>query len=1822
MPEAFDTGPLSWVKDEIDQSLLKVLASFAEISDKPENFASLRFTEAHLYQVSGALDMVGLEGCKRYCSEIEKLTSKIQKALLPITPEVMQSLVTAVEALKQYLQELMNGSPDMPTKLYATLKPLVVAQDGTLEESELFYPDLTVNAPKDLPFNTVDTEAFNQEINEQRVVFQKALLDWLRTKEADGLILMQGALNAVLLVQQKNSLKTLWWVSTAFVDALNQSAIAEHAGAKKLCRKIDHFLKTATLGDSKPPPHLLRDMLYFVALSAAQSERISSVKNAFELDSLLPKVPHADYVATSTERAALAQIHAELPALKDLWSEISLGKIGDLAVFIAKLTPITSLEKKLNNAVVAKLFAILNDYLQTLNDNNDLLNDEASIEVAASLNLIEYIVEHYQQLDQEIQLKINTQTARLEALLKGEVLESAVNAFSSASLDTTVVQAVATQITDALQKVEKVFDSFFRNTANKAILDEVAKPIHQVAAAFEMLEMPEPSAIATLSARYADYFKSESSVFNQAQFELVAESLSMLSLYAEELPMIRTESLFALTQAKKRLEVGIESFDVSAESMGSQDMVVEFSDATVFERDLQATEILDVPVYQSEEIDADLAVNAATLDALLPADALEVSTNAVSINALEADLSIDDNAALETALNDAYKDASYKDVALDDELLEIFTIEAEEVLATLAENLQALRVNLTDNNALAEVRRAYHTLKGSGRTVGLLGLGEVAWSVEKLLNTVMEKKAFITASQLSFIEEVTAAFADWSDELQTNKVVHLSPAPYLAKAATLENEAPAKKEKPKAEEIVIDGTHKLSRAFFNIFITEAEQHLKTLVEAQQAITVNSDAAPSDASCRAAHTLGSNALTAGFAPMGDLARALEHWLDEHTSTWTKKHLTLYRNVVEALTEAIEKAKAYKNAKSPRALINALSVSTADMQKIASDSAEAAMQSAYAEATPLAIQMPELEISALEAVEPTVTETPAETSVEILATDAFEIDFDAVLASAAIEEPLITEPLVTTQQVDELSEDLISQIAENQAALEVSTDAVVESTPASDALEIDTPKVAATATKPVKSSAVSSVKTTTPKADEAPTAVSRTEISVDQELLQLFLEEARELVPQVGKDLRDWRANPNEIEYSDSLQRALHTLKGSARMAGQANIGDSVHSMEDRVIRALKSKVKLDDFDEMFVEFDRIGYMLEDVSGGAKITNAVADASEKVLNPTRATDRKAQFLRMRADVLDRLINEAGEVSIMRSRMDREMQSFKQSSSDLTESITRLRAYLRELEIEAETQLQSRMSLLQEANEQFDPLEFDRFTRLQELTRMMAESVNDVATIQHGLLINLDQTDAALQQQNRMNRELQQGLMSVRMLPFATISERLQRIVRQTARELNKRVEMEILGEAVEIDRGVLDKMGAPLEHLLRNAVAHGLESTEERLKLGKPEVGHIKLNIRVENDEITLVITDDGSGINLAKVKQKALAKHLFTNEQEITDQALMAVIFEPGFSTADTVSQISGRGVGLDAVRSDIATLGGRIDVSNVSGMGAMFNIYLPVTLSVAQVIMARAGNKVFAIPSVMVEQVQKLKPKDLTQAYLSHKVEWATREYPLHYLSKLIGDHENAAQLLDYTPVVLLRSGTYHSALHVDEIIGNQEVVMKQMGTQLSRVPGMIGATVLGDGAIVLVINPVQLANREALSVGAVNVSTQTPTVEDAKRVALVVDDSLTMRKVLSRLLEREDFDVVTANDGMDAIQKLQTITPDIILTDIEMPRMDGFEFARHVRDSVATANTPLIVISSRTAEKHRNVATELGVNAFLGKPVQDDELIAQVSALLAKKLH
>ena len=1709
MAEEFDIGPLTWVKDEIDQALKSVLENFVSFAEKTSDLSPLRFAKTHLYQVSGALDMVGLQGAKRFCEEIDRVVGELESQKLGFSEDVHEKLKQSIQLLSEYLDSLLAGASNQPLKLFPGLQSLASLLSRHVEETELFFPDTTLRAPKDLVTVDIDEAELPSYFVKQRVTFQKALLQWLKNTNPDDLDTIKTVVENVRAAQKQSAQKTLWWVTGAFADALRSSEISENPSVKKLYRQIDQQIKNLSLGNAKAPANLLRDFLYFIAICPLETELTSKVKRTFELNSLIPGAVES----VPEEQNFYPELVRLLSPLRSAWSALTINASDQLPYIAGLSEKVVQTSESLANETLVSLTKSVDAAIHWIGEDVSRLSEESIIEVATGLNLLDDAFDLGGEFGPAVAYQLDEQTVRLKKLMAGETFDDVASVYLG-KLDNDVLSAVVKQVKDALAVIEKSLDAYFRKPESLDLLEDSKKPLQQVIAAFEMLEMSQPLLITKLSSSVIDLFSNQTkSVESKSPyFDMLAESLSLVGFYIDELPKVREETLAELHKVGQQLESCI----------------------------------------------ATLATDSGNDTTSLTSPEVQIPTTITTVQPVQR--------------------------AFDAEMLEIFLAEAEEVLANNAQQLQALRVNITDSEALIEVRRGFHTLKGSGRMVGLNSLGDVAWGVEKLLNKLIELKQAPTAKQLSFVEKVSAAFAEWIAELQEHGNVSINAEAWQQEADALEGDT--EKQKPVPEEVLIDGTRKMSRTLFNIFMGEAKQHLQVLKQECSALSLVERKKPSNPFIRSAHTLASNAGATGFTPILDLARAFENWLDLHDGHWTPKGLKLADNVVNKLADMLETVENLRQPKRATALLNALKKAIEQAQR---DAEDGKIDTASVEADLRFDSQSEHDSESMVSSNADLNAEFSENEIEVS---------DEIPVFLSVDEPIETPKVIET--VD---------LGESETNYSMSVDL-----PADDDINavIDQPEIEGELTS----------SETTAKQGQGTS-------SVDQELHTIFIEEAQELVPQIGKALRSWREEPQDVEYPDTLQRVLHTLKGSARMAGQVVMGNTVHGMEDRIIRALQGKVTALDFDGMFADLDSIGQLLDQAMGVSKTEDETVDSDSNAKEITntapipkpaaRSSERRSQFLRLRADTLDRLINEAGEISIARARVDQELLGFKQLSTDLTENVNRLRNYLRELEIETESQMQSRLSILQEANETFDPLEFDRFTRLQELARLMAESVNDVSTIQHGLLRNLDETEAALQQQNRMNRELQHGLMDVRMVPFSQISERLQRIVRQTARELKKQATLIIDGEDVDIDRSVLDKIGAPLEHLLRNAVAHGLETTAQRKKAGKTEFGTITLKIRHENDEIALTVSDDGSGVNLKKVRDKAISQGLFTQDQAVSDQVLMSVIFEPGFSTADEVSQISGRGVGLDSVRSDITSLGGRIDVSNSDKQGAVFSIYLPVTLSVSQVVMIRAGSHIYALPSIMVEQLQKLKMGPLVDAYQLGYIEWNSREYPIHFFPKLIGDIQQSPEEQTYTPILLLRSGTYRVALHVDEIMGNQEVVMKPIGPQLSRVPGIAGATVLGDGRIVMIVNPVQLANRESFIAGAVSIHVETPAIVNVNPIALVVDDSLTMRKVLGRLLERENYQVLVAKDGMDALQVLQENQPDIILSDIEMPKMDGFEFVRNVRSDSKFKDTPIIMISSRTAEKHQNHARELGVNAFMGKPVHDDALIEQMSVLLGK---
>jgi chemosensory pili system protein ChpA (sensor histidine kinase/response regulator) len=566
-----------------------------------------------------------------------------------------------------------------------------------------------------------------------------------------------------------------------------------------------------------------------------------------------------------------------------------------------------------------------------------------------------------------------------------------------------------------------------------------------------------------------------------------------------------------------------------------------------------------------------------------------------------------------------------------------------------------------------------------------------------------------------------------------------------------------------------------------------------------------------------------------------------------------------------------------------------------------------------------------------------------------------------------------------------------------------------------------------------------------------------------------------------------------------------------------------------------------------------------------------------------------------------------------------------------LDRLRQQLRDIEVQAESQMQSRMALAKDSAAGFDPLEFDRFTRVQELTRMMAESVNDVATVQRNLQRAMEGAEDDLIAQGRQARELQRDLLRTRMVEFEGIAERLYAVVRQSSKETGKQIKLDITGGSIEMDRGVLDRMTPAFEHLLRNCVAHGIEEPDVRVAAGKPATGTITVDLRHEGNDVSVEFRDDGAGLNLARIREKAVAQGLLQADDELSDDAAANLIFMPGFSTATEVTGLSGRGIGMDVVRSEINALGGRIETSTQTGQGTAFRMVLPLTTAVTQVVMLRAGELAVGVPANLVEIVRRTSAQDLEEAYRSGYFDDGLEKVPFFWSGALLQSSARSNEPAGKTrPVVIFRSASQRVAMHVDEVLGNQEVVVKNLGPQLSRLPGLAGMSVLASGAVVLIYNPVALATvygdqvRAASAGVSMLAETDSPDAPKAPTssmlsgpsqvpLILVVDDSITVRRVTQRLLQREGYRVSLAADGLQALERLQEERPTVVLSDIEMPRMDGFDLARNIRADSALRDLPIIMITSRIAEKHREHAMELGVNHYLGKPYSDEELLSLI---------
>lgn len=730
--------------------------------------------------------------------------------------------------------------------------------------------------------------------------------------------------------------------------------------------------------------------------------------------------------------------------------------------------------------------------------------------------------------------------------------------------------------------------------------------------------------------------------------------------------------------------------------------------------------------------------------------------------------------------------------------------------------------------------------------------------------------------------------------------------------------------------------------------------------------------------------------------------------------------------------------------------------------------------------------------------------------------------------------------------------------------------------------------------------------------------------DPELVAIVVEEIADLMPEI-QELLEGLSKASDEEVS-LLHRHVHTLKGTVGQVGALRARTVIHKMETVMEdldegRGSPAQVQ----DRLLEMYEAVHVLVRPLVTGewAQSTSTDTETGKPPTSVVAVQPRPS--VRVAAENVDKMILDVDQARLATLAQEEAAIAVRQRLRELEEVAQRSSLLLRELEIQSEIQMQSRQVVSSDVSN-FDPLELDRFTRLQELARLTGEGVADVLEVRRDLLRLLSQQDAARARTGRHMKGVADALHRARLTPADAINDRMHNVVWSTARELGKEVSFELIGARVEMDRLLLEKILGPLDHVLRNSVAHGIEAPETRVRIGKNRQGLIRVTVKTAAGRAIIEVSDDGAGLNTDVIRSKAVGKGLWPSDRPMNDEQAAEMVCTPGFSTAENVSQISGRGVGMDAVRNSVLGMGGRFMLVSRPGKGLDVFISIPTAVASAPVLLVEDGAEPWALPIDVVEQVVLAPREWLDQAREQGSLPdlpgcpdgWAGTEF--RRLCEMTGVQSSSLPS-SQSPLLLLREHGKTLAVEVEHLSQVLEATLSPPGPIMSGVRGVAGALVLPSGAAALLLDPFRANNLRfvpALGHPGKASTSETSTLPPARPLVLIVDDSLTVRKAVIRFLSRHGFDHAQARDGQEALDLLERITPSAVILDVEMPRMDGFSCAQAIRENPRIQHIPLVMVTSRTADKHRQRAAEIGVNAYLGKPFKEKELSSILRSLIS----
>ena len=1806
-PVEVEANGLGVISQELMDTIRNAHLALEDCVDGRGGSAALVRSGQLLHQAAGALKITETYGAALLTEEMEGVCAYLASLRAGKGREDgLDALTRAMVQLPIYIERLLGGGRDIALVLLPMLNDLRAARgQPLLSEGTLLLLNLS---PQRRPEAGDEREASGEDpvyvATKLRPKYQLALLGWIKGGENNlHLKKLAGVATALEKSANRDDMYQLWWIVGGVLESLQNGGLETSVAVKRLLGQTDRQMKLMidegeAAFDNHPVTDLLNNLLYYVARSSNAGERISEIRAAFNLSELLPGDEQVEQAREALSAPSVKLMQTVAAAIKE-----DLARVKDvLDIFVrtgmsksSELVPQLDLLKKISDTLgvlgLGELRGDIDSEIERLKGvvaKGGPANEQTIIEIASTLLRVE------DRLDQQL-VRLIAPTETLPGGQKQELPPEEDADYRQ------VAEAVMRESIINLARIKETFSQSLGNGGSSQGLDSIPALIRGIKAGLMMLNKTRAMDVVEKIGNLISLTLRDGGPgrLSQRETDRLADAIVSIEYYMETVKAGRSEPWYMLDNAEACLDVLRELGDRLTTEMAE---------------DVQAE-----PTMKVERLDLDAI--AADKDAPPQAQPTQVMPAPV---------------------------VSQDSEHIDPELLELFIEEAKEEITTIKRNLPQWAEAPDDMETLITVRRSFHTLKGSGRMVGAERIGEYSWHIESLLNKLINRTLVRTPPMIKFVLQAAEAIPELVEQLEIGTEpatdINLLIARAVAFAegdpsAAALNIASTTSPGSEAETPALE----MDPVLLDIFSKETTGHLKVINDYLEACGGHHPPFHvTDKLYRACHTLH------GSANMANVERGVA--------------------VAGALNRFVRRVYDYKvgfqqsGADGLRAAAKALETIVADINKEDRNRSDFAV-------------LIEHLTNLTNAVEPETAEEP---------------DEDVVSAPVAVD-------VAPTEEV----------------------------------------------------------------------------IAYDAEIAAIFSEEAAELLESADQSLSGWKQDRNSREHIEALKRHLHTLKGGARMAGIAAMGDlsheieallnniddgriaagpqiddflqqsidELHRMRDAVIAGkvvvaateLEQRIHsinagempahdpmvvpaedsslTDDEESVSVEFtiepeDSVSMVIVDTPLNDELDEITKPQQESPVTPAdelpeinielpqvddvssptatdaelpdekpveeqpvekaaeveevplpadvpaeqredvktappveimvdkpvpqkpadtrpaaaqRGSDGRQEFARIDAELLEDLLNAAGEISIYHSRLNQQIKSIEFHVEEMEQTVARLREQLRNLELETEAQIMHGHQDTLVAQD-FDPLELDRYSNIQQLSRALAESANDMDSIKELLQTQTSEAETLLVQQSRVTAELQDGLMRTRMVPFQRHVPRLTRLVRQAASESGKRAELAVEGASGELDRQVLDKMLPPFEHMMRNAIVHGIENATDRQAANKPASGRITIRLHREGAEMVIDVADDGAGLDVDSIRAKAFEKGLLKPDSKSSDDEIMQLILTPGFSTADKVTQSAGRGVGMDVVANEIKQLGGSLQISSVTGQGTNFTVRLPFTLAITQALIVRTGEEVYALPLPTVEGVARIARSEL-EAMLSQtepSYEYGEQVYRFRHLGMYLGGQ--SAKMPDddsFVPVILVRAGEYSAALLTDEMLASQEIVVKSVGPQLASVQGISGATILGDGRVVLILDINALVRTGAPVVELKNAA---PTPSDDRPLAMVVDDSITVRRVMERFLERNGMRVVTARDGLDAISVLQDFKPDIILLDIEMPNMDGYEFATHVRNDNRVSDVPIIMITSRTGDKHRARAIEIGVNDYLGKPYQESQLLESMRGLLQER--